>query len=136
MSVTACTFLDGAFFTTSAIALGTNNRLLQSQFRDLAPINILQRYFVNVMDCSCFWWSTLSHSAAKHATATAEDRSAAEELGEKIFSIHATPARTALEAFLSILIIDLALLWIGKNFICVRDLLELLGSIRAVCILI
>lgn len=62
--------------------------------------------------------------AAEHAS-HATEAAASEELGEEILSGHAAVACTAFEAGLTILVINLSLLRVGKNVVGLAKILEL-----------
>lgn len=108
-TVAALTGLYGTLLASSAITLRADDRLLQSELRDLAAVDVFQGDLVYVVDGSRLLWSLISHAASKHAAeATA---SAAEELGEEVLGSHATTAHSSLlETLLSILIVELTLL--------------------------
>lgn len=83
---------------------------------------------MGVVDGSSLGGTAVHTTAAKHATeATTEAAAtAAKELSKQILGSHATTAASAtLEAGLTVLVINMALLRVGKDFVCVRDLLEL-----------
>lgn len=88
-----------------------------------------------MVDSACLWWAARLLSAAESTEWTA---TAAEELGEKILGVHATSHSwaTILKSSLAILVVNLALLRVGKDLVCVRNLLELFGRGWVVCVLI
>ena len=126
LTITASALLDSTLLSTSAIALGADDGLLQSELGDLSLVDIFQGDLHDVVNGASFWWAAWLSAAesTKWSTATAE------ELGEEILSVHATSHSWAavLESSLAILVVDLTLLCIGKNLVCVRDLLELFGG--------
>jgi hypothetical protein len=111
-AVTACALLDGALFSAAAIALGADDRLLERELRDLALVNVLERDLVDVRDCAGLLGAGLpAHAAAKHAAKG--PAAATEELRKQVLGSHAATAHAALlEAFLAILVVQLALLGI------------------------
>jgi hypothetical protein len=100
---------------------------LQSQLGHLSSVDILETDFVDVVNRPGFLGALLTHAAAKH---TAERTAAAEKLGKEILSVHSGTAGTALEAFFTILIVDLTLLGVGKDFVGMGELFERLGRLR------
>lgn len=125
VAVTTSAFLDRAFLSTTTLALGANDGTLERQLGDLAAVDILERNLVSVMDCAGFGGALVAHAtaAAEHAS---ESAAAAKELGKQVLSGHATTAAgSAIQASLTHLIIDTALLGIGKDFVGMGNLLEL-----------
>jgi hypothetical protein len=114
--VTASALLDSALLASDTGALGADDRFLQSELRDLAAVDVFETDLVNVGDCACLLgalFAATAHSSAKHASEGAA--AAAKELRKQIFSRHAaaTASTALLEAFLAILVVDLAPLWVG-----------------------
>ncbi|KAK5634429.1 hypothetical protein RRF57_010142 [Xylaria bambusicola] len=71
MAIATGTALDSTFLATPSFALGANDGTLQSQFRNLPPVNILEGYFVCMVDSSRLRRPTgLTTHAAEHATKT------------------------------------------------------------------
>lgn len=140
VTIATSTLLDSALLSTTAIALRADNRLLERKLRNLATVDILQRDLVYMVDCPGLWRATLLHtSSTKHSTksaAAAESSSTTKELGEEILSVHATGSSATFQSFLTILVVDGAFLGIGKNFVCVGEILEFIFRIRIVCVLI
>lgn len=134
LAITASALLDSTLLSTSAVALGADDGLLQSELGDLSLIDIFQGDLHDVVNGASLRWAAWLSAAesAKWSTATAE------ELGEEILSVHATSHSWAavLESGLTILVVDLAFLCIGKNLVCVGDLLELLSGGWVVGVLI
>lgn len=96
--------LDRTFLTTAAIAARADHRLLQSQLRHLAPVDILQVNLVNVVDRPSLLGARVAHATAEHA---AERAAAAEELREEVIGSHsAAHATTVLETLLTKLIVE------------------------------
>ncbi len=80
--------------------------------------------------------TAVAHTTAEHATTAAALR---EQLGKEVLSSHAAVATTAsatLETGLAILVVDLSLAAVGKNFVSVRDFLELFLGSGVVCVLV
>jgi len=130
----ACALLDGALLTAAAITAGTDDRFLERQFGHLAAVNVLQVDLVYMVDGTSLLGASVAHTTTEHAAeATA---AAAEELREEVLGVHATSAAAALQALLTILVVDATLLLIGQDLVGVRQLLELFGGLRVVGILI
>jgi hypothetical protein len=108
---------------------------LKSELRDLTTVDVFQRNLVGVVNGSGLGGATVHTAAAKH-TAHATETTTSEELSEQVLGGHATTSGTALEAGLTILIVDLSLLGIGENFVGMGDLLELFLGIGVVCVLV
>lgn len=137
VAVAAGASLHGALFTTEAVALGADDGPLQRQLRDLAPVHILKRDLVSVVNGSGLGRASLVHATAtEHATEATTEATSAEELGEEVLGGHAAAAGAALETSLAILIINLSLLRIGEDFVSVRNLLELVLSFGVVGVLV
>lgn len=133
-TVTARALADSTFLSTSSLTSRANDRLLQSQFRDLATIDILKADFVDVVNGSRFLGTLITHAASKHA---AEGTAAAEELREEVLGAHAASSGTTMfQTLFTILVVNLALLRIGQDFIGVGEFLELLSCIGVVCVLV
>lgn len=135
VTITAGTSLNSTLLATMTVALWADNRPLQGQLGDLPAVNILERNLMSVMDGTGLRGSSLVH-AAKHAAKTTSKAATAEELRKEILSGHTAAASTSLEAGLAILIVELSLLGVGKDFVGMGDLLELALSSRVVCVLI
>lgn len=134
VAVAAIAALNCAFLSTATLALGAYDRALESKLGNLATVDVLEGDLVSVMDGAGLGRATVgSAAAAKHA---AETTATTEELGEQVLSSHAAAASTAFKAGLAILIVNGALLRIGKDFIGVGDLLELLFGGRVVGVLV
>lgn len=136
VAITASTALNCALLATATLTLGADDGSLQSQLGDLASVDILERDLVGVVNGAGLGRATVLHTAEHASQTTAERATAAEELGEEVLSSHAAAAGTTLEAGLTILIVNLALLGVGKDFVGMRDLLELALSIGVVCVLV
>lgn len=132
-TTTASTLLDSTLLASTSITSWANNGFLQRQFGDLAPVDVFQADLVHVVDGPSLLGTLLTHAAAKHS---AEGASAAEELSKEIFCVHTGTTSTALQTLLSILVIDLALLGIRQDLICMRQVLELLCGLRGISVLI
>lgn len=68
--------LDGTLLSSASFTLGTDDGFLQSELRDLALVDVLERDLVHVVDGAGFLWTLFSHAAAEHttkATATTEE---------------------------------------------------------------
>lgn len=135
LTITASALLDGTILSSLSIALRAKDRLLQSQLRDLAAVDVLEGYLHDVVDGASLWWASLL-TTAEHVSKTAA--TATEELGEEVLGTHATwsTCAAAFETLLSILVIDLALLWVTQDAVCVGDLLEFLSGVWVVLVLI
>ena len=112
VAITAGTLLNGTILATDTGALGADDGPLKSKFRDLAAVNVLERHLVGVVNSAGLGRSAVVHTAehTSHAAHPTE-AAAAEELCEEVLSSHAAAGTsTALEAGLTILIINLTLL--------------------------
>jgi hypothetical protein len=81
--------------------------------------------------------ATAEHAA--HTTESSASAAAAEELCEQVLGSHSsatTHSAALLEALLTILVVNLALLRVREYFICVGNLLELFLGFGRVCVLI
>lgn len=137
LTLAASTPPDGALLAAAAVALGAENRALEGQLGDLSAVDVLERYVMGVMNSLCLRGRTLLVHTAEHTTETAAEAAAAEELSEQVLGSHAaTGTSTTFKASLAILIVDGAFLGVGKDFVCVRDLLELLLGSRVVGVLV
>lgn len=139
VAITASAALDSTLLAATALALGADDGTLESQLRDLSAVDILEGDLVSVVNRASLGGSAVRHAAAtEHASkAAAEAATGTEELSKQILSSHAaTTAGTAFETSLAILVVDSALLGIGKNFVGVGNLLELLLSIGVVGVLV
>jgi len=104
---------DGALLAAAALALGADDGPLQSQLGDLAPVDILQGDLVRVVDRPGLGRAAVLHAAEHASQSAAEAAAAAKELGEEILRGHAATSTAALQAGLSILVVDLALVGVG-----------------------
>lgn len=138
VAITAHALLDGALLSTSTLALGADDGALQRQLGDLAAVDILERNLVGVVNCAGLGRALVAHAAAaKHASKSA---TATKELGKQVLGSHTTAtASSAIKASLTHLIISSTFLGIGKDFVGVGNLFELvlgLGVARVlVCIM-
>lgn len=128
-TIAAHAFLDSALLASPAIAGRAQHRLLQSKFRDLALVDILERDFVNVVDCPSLLRTSFSHATAEHA---AESTSTTKELCEEILCCHATAWHASLlfKAFLPILIIYCSGPFFFQHLVRFCNLLEFFRSVR------
>jgi hypothetical protein len=106
---------------------------LKREFRNLAAVDVFERNLVNVVDGPRLLWASISHPTTEHA---AKGTAAAKELGEQVLRVHSTTGTAVLEAFFAILVIYLAFLRVGEDFVSVRQIFELLRSLRVVSILV
>jgi len=123
LALAALASLDCTLLTTTAVALGANDALLECKLGNLAAVNVLERNLVYVVDGACLL-GALFTAAAEHATHAAEattTTAAAEELCEQVLGTHSAAAHSTalLETLLTILVVDLALLRVGQDFVCV-----------------
>jgi hypothetical protein len=136
LTVTSSTPAHSALLASVTLALGADDGPLQGELGNLSAVYVLERDLVRVVDCSCLGGTALA-TAAKHTAHAAEAAAASsEELSEQILGGHATAAGTALETSLTILVVESALLGVGKNLVGVRNLLELLLGIGVVGVLV
>ena len=133
-TIAAGTRLDGTLFTTATITARAKDRLLQSQFRDLSAVDILQVDLVNVVNGTGFLRARVPHATTEHATERTP--AAAEELRKEILSAHSTTGTTTFETFFTKLIIEGALLRVRQDFVGVRQLLELFRGLGVICVLV
>jgi hypothetical protein len=137
MAVAARAFPNSAFLAAATLAFGTDDGPLQSQLGHLSAVDVLEGNLVNVVDGLGLRGSAGLVHAAKHATETAAEAGAAEELGEEILSRHtAAAASPTFQAGFAILIVYLALLGVGKNLVGMGDLFELLLRRRVVVVFV
>lgn len=132
-TIAARALLDGAVLATAALTAGTNDRLLEGQLGDLTAVDILQVDLVHMVDGASLLGAGVAHATAEHP---AERTATAEELGEQILGVHTTAGTAAFQTLLTILVVDLTLLGVGKNLVGVRQLLELLRGIGVVRVLV
>ena len=130
----SCACSNGTFFATSTIAGRTDDGFLERQFRHLALVDVFQRYFMDVMDCSSFLRTGVTHPAAKHTSKG--PTTATKELREQILGIHSSAARPLFKTLLTILVIKLSLLRICQHFVSLGDFFELFRSLRVARVLI
>lgn len=136
-TITASALLNSALLAANTVALGTNDGLLESELRDLAAVDVLERDLVGMGDGARLLGTLLAHTATKHASEGATTTAAAtEELREQVLSSHMATAAALLEAFLTILIVNLTFLRVLENLICVREILELVCGVGVVCVLV
>lgn len=129
LTLTGGTGLDGTFLATLAFTRRANDGSGESKLRDLALVKLSKGDLESMHNVlRTLGSSGLSTAAAKHATA--------KELGEDIVTAHATGAATTVETVHTIVVVDLTLLAIGKDLVCARDFLELLGGFGVVLVLI
>lgn len=132
LAVTPGAAAHGALLAADTGALGADDGSLEGQLGDLALVDVLQGDLVRVVDGARLG-GTPVHVPAEHATETA---TAAEELREQVLGSHTAAASAALETGLAILVVDFALLGIRKDFVCGRDLLELLLGLGVELVLV
>jgi hypothetical protein len=125
LALAALASLHGTLLAAAAVTLGADDALLQSKLGNLATVDVLERDLVNVVNGARLLGARIAASATKHAahaTESSTSTAATEELCEQILSSHAsTAAHSAalLEALLAILVVDLALLRVREDFVCV-----------------
>ena len=102
-AIAASALLDSTLLSATAIALGTDDGLLQGELRNLALVDVLKRNLVDVGDCACLLRALLAHASAEHAAEWTA--AAAKELRKEILCCHAASAATLLKAFLAILVV-------------------------------
>jgi len=138
MALTASALLHSTALAAKTFALGTDDGPLKGELGNLAAVDVLKGDLVGVMNGTSLARASVLH-AAKHATKTATTATATKELGKEILGSHAATTTTTsgtLKAGLTILIVGSALLWVGQDFVGVRNLLELFLGRRVVCILV
>lgn len=136
-TITSAAFLHGALLAAAALALGTDDALLQGEFGHLAAVDVLEGNLVDVRDGAGFLGAGVAaaaHAAAEHTAKGAA--AAAEELAEEVLGCHAAAHAALLETLLAILVVELALLGVREDFVCVGEVLELFGCFRVVCVLV
>lgn len=137
LTITASAPPDGTLLAATTVALGAEDGALESQLRDLAAVDILKGDVVGVVDSLGLRGGTLLVHAAEHTAETAAEATTTEELSEQVLGSHAaTGTSTTLKTGLAILVVDGAFLGVGKDFVCVGDLLELLLGSRVVGVLV
>ena len=119
-AIAASALLNSTLLAADAVALGTNDRLLECELRDLAAVDVLERDLVSVGDGARLLRTLLTHTAAEHASKGAAAAATAEELCEQVLGGHATTAHTALlKTLFTILVVELSFLRVRENFVCV-----------------
>ena len=123
LALAALASLHSTLLTTAAITLGADDALLQGKLGNLAAVDVLERNLVYVVDGASLLGTLFTAAAehATHATEAATTTAAAEELCEQVLGTHSAAAHSAalLETLLTILVVDLALLGVGQNLVCV-----------------
>lgn len=130
VTVATRALLDGTLLAADTAALRADYGPLQSEFGNFAAVDILQGDLVCMMDRTSLGRAAVVH-ASEHATHTAHatEAAAAEELSKQVLGSHTTAGTATLEASLAILIVDLALIGVGKDFVGMGNFLKLvLGS--------
>jgi hypothetical protein len=134
-TIAACALTNGTVLSSETVTLGADDRPLQRKLGDLASVDVLEGNLVGVVDGASLRRTTVLH-ATKHATHSAK-ATTAKELGKQILGSHATgTAGTTLKTSLTILVVDLTLLGIGKDLVGMRDLLEFLFGSGVVGVLV
>lgn len=133
-TVTTGALLDSTVLATTAIAASTDNGLLQSKLGDLAAVDVLQVDLVHMVDSAGLLGASIAHATTEHSTEATT--AAAEELREDILGVHSGTTSTAFQTLLTILVVDLTLLGIGKSLVGMRELLKLLRGLGVVSVLI
>lgn len=119
--------VDGALLATTALALGAGDVLLQRELGRLAAVEVLERDLELVHHVLA---ATGAGGTATASTSTAE-QTAAKQLREQVLGIHAaTHTALSVQTLLTKLIVHLSLLRIRQNLIRMRNLLELVASLR------
>lgn len=134
-AITACAVLDSTLLTAATITATADDGLLERQLGHLALVDILQVDLVDVVNCAGLLGALIPHATAEHPT-EGTAAAAAEELREQILGVHATAATAVLQALLTELVIQLALLGVRKTFVSVRKFLELLCGLWVVGVLV
>lgn len=132
-TVAARALLDGTILATAALTARTDDRLLQGQLGDLTTVDILQVDLVHMVNGASLLGACVAHATTEHS---AKSTTAAEELREQVLGVHTTTGTAAFQTLLTILVVDLTLLGVGKNLVGVRQLLELLRGIGVVLVLV
>jgi hypothetical protein len=86
-----------------------------------------------MMDGAGFLGAGISHPTTKHTT---KSTASTEELSKQIFCIHSATCPALLQAFFAVLIINLAFLGIGEDFVGVGEIFELLCCLGVVGIFV
>lgn len=68
VTIATTALLDSAFLATAPVALRTDDGFLKRKFGDFSSVDVFQRNFVDMMDDSSFWWSTVLHTSTEHAS--------------------------------------------------------------------
>jgi hypothetical protein len=120
LAVAARASLYGTSLAAAAIAVGADDGLLQGQLRDLAVVDVLEGYLVDVVNGAGFLGARVAHAAAEHAS----EATPSEELGEEIFGAHSAGSALLRQALFAILVVDGALLRIRQDFVGGGNVLE------------
>jgi len=131
LSSAALALLDSVGTLRSlAVAVSAKHVLVLSQFAGLSLVELLEGDLVRVCEILAFPLLGSSSSAS-----TTSKEAATKELRENILSRKSTTT-SFLQSLLSILVVDLTLVCIGEDLVCMADLLELLQSLWVVGILV
>jgi hypothetical protein len=118
--------LNSAFFSSTAITLGAKDMLLECKLSSLAHIEIFEANLEAVGNI----FATTGTRGLSAATTTTE-HTTTEKLREQIFGIHTTTHATlTIQTIFTKLVIYATLLRVRKNFIGMRDFLELVTGFR------
>lgn len=134
MAIAARAGLDGAGLAASSLALGADDGALEGQLRNLAAVDVLERYLVSMVNGARLGRSAIVH-ASKH-TAHAAEATAAEELRKQVLGGHAATTGSALQTGLTVLIVNLSLLRVRQNFVRMGDFFELFLGLGVVGVLV
>lgn len=125
MAITSRATPHGALLAANSVTLGADDGPLERKLGNLALVDIFEGDLVGMVDSACLGRTPVLH-AAEHASKTATETAATstEELCEEVLGSHTATCSTALEAGLTILVVDRSLLGIGQDFVSGGDFLE------------
>ena len=118
-STTRCTLLHGTFLATTALALGADALSVHCNLGTLAIVDFLEGALERVHHRFALLWS-----GGASLTATSKHRR------EKVSGV--TAATTLLNAILTILVVQFALLFVAENLVGTLNLLELVFVTTAI----
>jgi len=112
-SLTSAAFLYCSIFASLAIALCTQALSVDSNFGILSTVDL----FEGQLHWMHHWFSLLWASILLSSHSTSE--------AKEVRDVHSCVSPSILKSFFSMLVIDVPFLLVGKNFICLINLLEL-----------
>lgn len=118
--------LNSTFFSSTTITLGAKDMFLKCKLSSLAHIEIFEADLEAVGNIFA-----TTGTRGLSAAATTTEHTTTEKLREQVFSVHTTTHATlTIQTIFTELVIYATLLRVGKNFIGMRDFLELVAGFR------